>query len=159
MFLKSGVASKVFGGWNVNGVMAAYTGTPFTVSAPGSSLNDPGNSQTANQVTSTVAYPHGVGSNATWFDTSAFAPVTAVAFGSSGRNILRAPGVWNTDLMINRNFKITERIATDFRVEFYNLPNTSHFNGPDSDVSSASFGQISSSFGERQIRFGLRLGF
>jgi hypothetical protein len=159
MFFKSGIASKVFGGWNVNGVMASYTGTPLTVSAPDTSLNDPGNSQTANQVLGTVSYPHGVGSNATWFNTAAFAPVTTVAFGSSGRNIIRGPGTWNTDLMINRKFKITERIDTDFRAEFYNLPNTSHFGNPNTDVSSASFGQISSSSGERQIRFGLRLGF
>jgi hypothetical protein len=159
VFFKSGIASKVFGGWNVNGVMASYTGTPFGIGAPGTSLDDPGNSQTANQVKSSVSYSRGIGSNATWFDTTAFAPVTTVAFGTSGRNILRAPGVWNTDLMINRKFQITERINTDFRAEFYNLPNTSHFNGPNSDVSSASFGQISSSFGERQIRFGLRIGF
>ncbi len=160
MFFKSGVAEKVFGGWNVNGVMASYTGTPFTVGADGSSLNAPDNTQTAMQVKSSVSYLHGVGPGATWFDTSAFAPVTAAAtFGSSGRNILRRPGVWNTDLMIDRKFKITERIDTDFRAEFYNLPNTSHFNGPDSYVNDSTFGQISSSFGERQIRFGLRVGF
>jgi hypothetical protein len=160
MFFKSGVASKVFGGWNVNGVMACYTGSPFTVGADGSSLNSVDNTQTAMQVKSSVAYLHGVGSTGTWFDTTAFAPVTTAAtWGSSGRNLLRTPGVWNTDLMINRKFQITEKIDTDFRAEFYNLPNTSHFNGPDSYVNDSTFGQISSSFGERQIRFGLRLGF
>ena len=159
-YLKTGLASHVLGGWNVNGVMAAYTGTPLTVSASSSSLNSPGNTQTANQVKSTVEYLHGVGSTGTWFDTTAFAPVTTEAtYGNSGRNILRAPGVWNTDLMINRKFQITEKINTDFRAEFYNLPNTSHFNSPDVSTSSDSFGKITSSFGERQIRFGLRIGF
>ncbi len=47
---KSGVAAAVLGNWQVNGVMAAYTGTPFTVTAPGTSLNAPNNTQTANQV-------------------------------------------------------------------------------------------------------------
>jgi hypothetical protein len=160
MFFKSGAASKIFGGWNVNGVMACYTGAPFTVGADGSSLNSVDNTQTAMQVKPTVAYLNGVGSTGTWFDTSAFAPVTTAAtWGSSGRNLLRQPGVWNTDLMINRKFQITEKIDTDFRAEFYNLPNTSHFNAPDSYVNDSTFGQISSSFGERQIRFGLRLGF
>jgi len=160
MFFKNGVASKVFGGWNVNGVMAAYTGTPFTVGASGSSLNSVGNQQTAMQVKSSVNYLNGIGPGMTWFDPTAFAPVTTAAtWGSSGRNIMRRPGVWNTDLMIDRKFQITERIDTDFRAEFYNLPNTSHFNGPDSRVNDSTFGQISSSFGERQIRFGLRLGF
>lgn len=160
-FANQGLISQIIGGWAVNGVMSAYTGTPFTVGASGSSLNAPNNTQTANQINTTVNYPHGIGPGSTWFDVTAFAPVTAAAtFGTSGRNLLRNPGVWNTDLMINRKFQITERINTDFRAEFYNLPNTSHFNGPGTSVSSpASFGVISSSFGERQIRFGLRLGF
>ena len=145
----------------MNGVIAAYTGSPFTVYADGSSLSAPGNTQTANQVKTIVDYPHGIGPGQTWFDTSAFAPVTTATFGNSGRNTLRGPGTWNTDLMIDRKFKITERIDTDFRAEFYNLPNTSHFsnNNLDTSVNDSTFGQISSSFGERQIRFGLRLGF
>ena len=52
MMAKSGVAAAVLGGWQVNGIMSAYTGTPFTVSGSGSSLNAPNNTQTANQVKS-----------------------------------------------------------------------------------------------------------
>ena len=52
-----------------------------------------------------------------------------VRFGSSGRNILRNPGVWNTDLDITRDFPIKERLKLQFRAEFFNLPNTSHFGG------------------------------
>ena len=51
---KSGAAAAVLGGWQVNGIMSAYTGTPFTVGAPGSSLNAPNNTQTADQVNTTV---------------------------------------------------------------------------------------------------------
>lgn len=73
---------------------------------------------------------------------------------------LRTTGVWNTDLVINRKFTITERISTDFRAEFYNLPNTSHFGGVSStDITNANFGRVLSSSGERQVRFGVRLGF
>jgi len=45
-----------------------------------------------------------------------------------------------------------------FRGEFFNLANTSHFNGPASTsvTGGANFMSIRSSFGERQIRFGLR---
>ena len=50
MLAKSGPAAWVLGGWQVNGIMSAYTGTPFTVGAPGSSLNAPNNTQTADQV-------------------------------------------------------------------------------------------------------------
>ena len=52
MLAKSGIAAAVLGNWQVNGVFSAYTGTPFTVGSPGTSLNAPNNTQTANQVLS-----------------------------------------------------------------------------------------------------------
>ena len=41
----------------------------------------------------------------------------------------------------------------------YYLPNTSHFGGVDTGVTDSNFMRITSSYGERQIRFGLRLAF
>ena len=158
-FVSNGVASKVLGGWAVNGVMSNYTGTPFTVSAPGGSLNAPGNSQTADQVAA-VNKIGNIGRGSYYYDPASFKAITDVRFGSTGRNIVRGSGVWNTDLMINRKFTITERINTDFRAEFYNLPNTAHFGGVSSgSVTSGNFMRILGSSGERQIRFGLRVGF
>src|SRR5260370_1741185 len=154
---RSGVLWEVLGGWQVNGVMAAYTGTPFNVSAPGTSLNAPNNIQTANQVKTDVARLGNVGPGQLYYDPTAFAPVTAIAtFGSTGRNILRAPGVWNTDLDITRQFSLKERAKLQFRAEFFNCANTSHFDAPSSSVTSGTFMQITSAQGERQIRFGLR---
>ena len=153
---KSGVAAAILGGWQVNGVMAAYTGTPFTVTAPGTSLNAPNNTQTANQVKTTV---------------SASAPsAPGHLLRSDGLRVghrrpsdpadatsFAIPGVWNTDLNITREFHIKERLKLQFRAEFFNFPNTSHFGGVSStSVTSGTFMQITSASGERQIRFGLR---
>ncbi|MEO8660899.1 MAG: hypothetical protein ABI693_20680, partial [Bryobacteraceae bacterium] len=155
----NGVMNHVIGGWSVNGVMSMYTGTPFTVNAPDSSLNAPNNTQTADQV-GPIHQLSQVGPGTYWYDPSSFKAVTDQRFGTTGRNILRNPGQWNTDLMINKTFAVTERVKVDFRTEFYNLPNTSHFGGVSStDVTSGNFLQILSSSGERQIRFGLRMGF
>ena len=49
-FLTSGIGSIVLGGWQLNGLFAVYSGTPFSVSAAGTSLNAPGNAQRADQV-------------------------------------------------------------------------------------------------------------
>ncbi|WP_321476816.1 TonB-dependent receptor [uncultured Paludibaculum sp.] len=164
-FVTSGVGAMILGGWSVNGVMSNYTGTPFTVSGSGGALNAAGNTATADQV-GPANRIGAIGAGSTYYNTSAFANVTTAStggvyrFGTAGRNILRNPGVWNTDLMINRTFQITERISTAFRAEFYNLPNTSHFGGVSSgDVTNGNFMRILSSSGERQVRFGLRLGF
>jgi hypothetical protein len=102
----------------------------------------------------------GVGPGAHYYDPAAFAQVTTQTFGTSGRNILTNPGDWNTDMSISRIFPIKERLHFEFRAEFYNLPNTSHFNGvSSSSVTSSSFMQITSSYGERNIRFAGRFSW
>jgi hypothetical protein len=103
-----------------------------------------------------VPFLGGVGPGAHYYDPAAFAPVTTQRFGTSGRNILAGPGLWNTDLSISRIFPITESAKFEFRAEFYNLPNTSHFDNPDLGVTDSNFMQVTSSYGERTIRFGGR---
>jgi hypothetical protein len=64
-YLSSGVVEQIVGGWQLSGREACYSGTPFTVSAPDTSLNDGGtNTQTANQILPTVAFIGGVGPGA-----------------------------------------------------------------------------------------------
>jgi hypothetical protein len=156
--LQSGFMSKVLGDWEFSGIESCYTGTPFTVTASGSSLNAPDNTQTADQVMTNVPFLGAVGPGTHYYDPAAFAPVTTQRFGTSGRNILTNPGVWNTDMSIVRNFPIKERVTAQFRTEFYNLPNTSHFNNVASgSITSGSFLVINSSYGERNIRFAFRL--
>ena len=58
-----------------------------------------------------------VGNAGTFFDTSAFARVTEVRFGNTGRNILRGPGVVNLDLSLFRTFRLTDRYKLQFRAE------------------------------------------
>ncbi len=158
-YLSNGTVAKVVGGWQFSGIESMYTGTPLTIGAPDSNLNDAGtNQQTANQI-APVQFLGGIGPGKYYYSPSSFAAPTATGvFGSTGRNIsLTNPGVWNTDMSIMRQFALRERLSMQFRAEFYNLPNTSHFNGPDTGVTDGSFMQVSSSFGERNIRFGLRL--
>ena len=94
----------------------------------------PNNTQTADQVNPTVPRLGNVGPGQLYYDPTAFAAVTGVRFGSSGRNILRNPGVFNTDLDITRYFPIKERLKLQFRAQFFNLANTSHFGGVSTSV-------------------------
>ncbi len=158
-YLNSGMIAQVIGGWQFSGREACYTGTPFTVTANGTSLNAPDQAQTADQILSNVQKIGGVGPGEVYYNPNAFAPVTRVGFGTSGLNILRNPGVWNTDVSVSRNFSFWEKAKLQVQAEFYNLPNTSHFNGPDNNVNDSSFMQVTSSFGERQIRVGAHLTF
>lgn len=158
-YVNSGIVSHVIGNWEVDGVVAAYTGTPMTVSAPGDSLSAPNNTQTADQVKPNVEKLAQAGPGGWWFDPTAYQTVTGQRFGSSGRNTLRGPGVFNTDLTLARTFPIKERVNLQFRSEWYNMPNSVHLNNPNMDSSSPNFMRVLGSSGERQIRFGLRLQF
>jgi hypothetical protein len=159
-FVNGGIAAKILGGWQLSGIESSYTGNPLTIGASGTSLNAPDNTQTADQVVMSVPFIGGVGPGAHYYDPAAFAPVTAQRFGTSGRNTLTGPGVWNTDMSISRVFSIRESLKFEFRTEFYNLPNTSHFNNPDvASVTDSNFMQITSSYGERNIRFAGRFSW
>lgn len=155
--LTSGIASKIVGGWQLNGVFAAYSGRPFTVTADGGALNAPGNTQTADQVKTDVAQ---IGSTGQYYDRTAFAPVTTARFGTSGRNILRGPSIVNMDAGLFRTVKLNERFGLQFRAEAFNVSNTPHFNNPSSNVNAGDFMQITSALDDqRSMRFGLRLQF
>jgi hypothetical protein len=163
----NGVVKTLLSGWQVNGIFSAYSGTPFTVTSANTSLNAPGNTQTADQVKTDVAKFGAIGLGAPYFDPTAFAPVTGVRFGNTGRNILRGPGVINLDAGLFRNFSFAERWKMQFRAEAFNVTNTPKFGNPNSNVSAAGFMTVTSALttsgsvegGERTIRFSLRFSF
>jgi hypothetical protein len=169
-----GIAAKIAGGWQLNGILSRESGLPFTVASAGTSVNAPGNTQTAEQVMENVAIlgGHGIGANgASYFNPTAFAPVTTVSFGNSGRDILRGPGVFNLNASLFRNFRMKERFILQFRAEAFNLTNTPQFGQPGATVTSATFNgdgsikslngytQITSASNERQLRFALKFFF
>jgi hypothetical protein len=166
-----GVAAALAGGWQVNWIMSRMSGTPFTVGTSSTSLNSPGNTQTADQVLTTVAILGGHGVGKPYFDPNAFAPVTAVRFGNTGRNILRGPGSFNLDASLFRTFRMTERLRLQFRAEMFGATNTPQFNNPGATVSSATrnadgsirtlngYDEITGAGGERVIRFAMKFSF
>jgi hypothetical protein len=181
MFANGGsLSSKLFGGWQINALMGAYTGLPFSVSAAGTSLNAPGNTQRANQVKPSVQKLGGEGPTEAYYDPLAFAPVTTVNFGTAGFLSLRGPGYVNLDGGIFREFALREHLKVQFRMEAFNVTNTPHFGNPNGNVSNLQLnpdGSIRSLGGfmtisalspvatsregidERVFRFGLRIQF
>jgi hypothetical protein len=169
---QEGFGKALLGGWQLNGIFSAYSGTPFTVTSNGTSLNAPGNTQVADQVLPVVKKLGDIGRNVPFYDPLAFRPVTEVRFGNSGRNSLRGPGFGSLDAGLFRKFQISEDVDIEFRADARNLTNTPHFNNPGANASNMTFnpdGSLLSSGNfmsitsaradERQFRFGLRLSF
>jgi carboxypeptidase family protein/TonB-dependent receptor-like protein len=171
-WVSDGLPALIAGGWQLNGVFSAMSGTPFTVTSSATSLNAPGNTQTADQVMPAVRILGGVGRGNSYFDPNAFAPVTAVRFGNSGRNTLRGPGLVNLDASLFRDFQLREGLRMQFRAEVFNVTNTPAFNNPGANASAPTrnadgtilnlngYTEITSAQAtERQIRFALRMIF
>ena len=160
-FLNRGVGAAILGNWQLNGILRIATGTPFTPIADATSCNCPGNGNFADVLTP-LHVLGGIGPGQPWFDTSSFAPPGPNRLGNAGRNTIRGPRLTNYDLSVFRIFPMTERLKLEYRAEFYNLTNTPHFANPNGNVSSASFGLITSTltgFGNRQVQMALRLRF
>lgn len=175
-----GVLSWIAGGWQVNNIISFMSGQPFSVTADGASLRAPESSQRADLVVDQVKIIGGVGRGNSYFDPFAFGdPARTLRpgefrFGTAGWNLLRGPGISNWDLGLFREFQATDRVNVQLRVECFNCTNTPHFSNPGGNVSNLQlnpdgsirnlngFTEITSTradFPERQLRFGLRLGF
>ncbi len=172
MLHQSRALALLAGGWQMNGLMSFYSGSPYTVTASATSLNAPGSGpQRADQVKPDVKKLGGIGRGQAYFDPLAFAPVTERRFGTAGYNRMRGPGVTNWDFGLFRNFTITEKWNLQFRADAFNFTNTPQFDNPGANVDSLrlnpdgtirdlnGFGEVLSSSGERQIRLGLRLSW
>ncbi len=164
-FLSDSSLGKVLGGWQINGLMSAYTGTPFVIQANSGDLNAAGSAQIADCVAEPVYLKRG--GNDLWIDPSAFAQPTGARFGTCGPNNVRGPGLFNMDLSVFRKFQITEKMNLQVRMEGFNMTNTPHFERPNSrNVNSGAFMILNrirntgrEGIDERFFRVGLRLGW
>jgi hypothetical protein len=162
------VMEALFGGWEINAIDTAHTGSAINVNYGPSAAND---------VTGSIADYRGVavlrpnvsGSSAgqtkngmvnTYFNGYIFTtPPSSAPFGNLGRNAFRAPGMWQLDTGFNKSFAIREDIHLQFRSEFFNLLNKTNFAPPNATTTSSAFGTIRSTYAPRQIQFALKLLF
>ncbi len=160
-----GVAEKLLNGWQLNSILIWQGGFPFPIfsgydnsfSGIGADRADfSGTDLHAAQLSS--GRSHGQQINE-WFDTSLFGPNAIGTFGNTGKNILRGPKLFNTDLGLLKDTKITERTKLQFRAEFFNAFNNVNFDMPDHTVTDDAFGQITGARDPRIMQFALKLEF
>ncbi|MGI4756593.1 MAG: carboxypeptidase regulatory-like domain-containing protein [Janthinobacterium lividum] len=150
--------NRLVAGWQLSGITQWQTGNPINIT------------QTATTFTGStgVAHPNLVGpvqylnskTSATtvqWFNsnTCGAAAVTAGciyqlpvagAFGNISRNSMTGPGFADTDMSIEKNTAITEKLNFQLRVDAFDIFNHPSFGNPgtSASVGSTSFGTISS---------------
>ena len=157
-FFKTGIASAILGGFRVSGVLSLRSGDPVNITGTRLAANATQGVTTHPSSTGPVRYLGGTGRGELWFDTSTFVEPFPGTLGTVGRNTVRGPGYSNYNVTLARVFRITERVRFNFMASAFNLTNSTHFNDPSGSVTGA-FGQITTSYGERQMRLGARLEF
>jgi hypothetical protein len=155
----------VLGGWQLNAIATASSGTPFTVyDSANASLQGsaPEISGFFSSRPDLIADPdNGPRTADQWVSRQAFLrldPVTqAGQFGSEGRNVVRGPGISNVDLSLAKTAAITEGARIQFRAECFNIANHANFGLPVNDLASPNFGRVLESGSPRLMQFGLKL--
>jgi hypothetical protein len=164
-FFKSSASwtGKVLGGWQLAGVVAIESGTPFTVTAGSDFANVGGdNGEFADRVAG--CNPNSGPKNFhQWFNTACFVPPAPGTFGNAGRNTVWGPGLKNWDFALFKNGPIFERLHYQFRFEAFNVLNHPSFScvscGMDVVQSDPGFGTINSMGDPRELQFGFKLTF
>lgn len=75
--------------------------------------------------------------------------------------------MFNLDLALARNFRLSERFNLQFRAQAINFTNTPHFGNPTGDLNSSNFGRVNGlantgrdgGVDARQIELNARLSF
>ncbi|MFN7931688.1 MAG: TonB-dependent receptor [Bryobacteraceae bacterium] len=150
------------GSWQLNGISTLNTGTPLGISAS----NNAGIFNQAIRANSNGKSGRLTGPVqdrlASYFDRSVYSQPAAFTFGNMGPRLpdIRTDGTYNFDLSVFKHFRLTEVWKVEFRAEALNAFNTPRFGGPNTSVTSSSFGAVTSQGNApRQVQFGLKVLF
>lgn len=177
----SGGPKRLTRGWSLYPIVSWRTGFPIDIFSGNALPRDsdtPGPSGAGDQELIRADYPggrihtldpHQVGTfNKTagnyWFDPTMFSVPKTVpgvyTYGNLPRNALRGPGRTNFDLTLAKNTPLyRERVAAEFRADFFNILNHTQFNNPSTDISAGTFGRITTTADPRIIQLALRVTF
>ncbi len=120
-----------FGGWTMSQNFFARTGLPWTATDSNAAIGNyaGANSGYASVVPGVVAQQNCSNGLSICANINAFT-TPASGFSNQIRNGLRGPGFFDSDFSINKNFKLTERMAFGVGANFYNVFNHPNFQNP-----------------------------
>lgn len=158
-------------GWQISGILSAYSGYPFTVSDGFDQFESVGGAPRPNYVPNAPAqngYPACnndpiIGTISLWFNPNCYALEPVGTLGNTGRNTLRGPGFFDMDIALLKDTRITERLRVQFRAEIFNILNHENFALPGTtsafSATSGVITQTAQTSTPRQIQLALKFTF
>jgi hypothetical protein len=162
--------NRMLGGWQWTGIATARTGMPLnvTVTRKASDMPD-GNTLSAQRPDLVPGVPLYLDYNVTgrWLNLAAFAVPAAGTWGNLPRNAVRAPGLFQFDTALSKRIAMMSRAGLEVGVQIFNVFNRPQLGAPNTNISSASFGRITSLVNSspigagtpRQVQLELRISF
>ena len=161
-----GLSRAVLDGWQISGLLAVNSSTPFTVyDSANVSLQapHPGVSGMFGDRPNVIGNPNSGAPHTVnqWVSPSAFQRLDPVSnagqFGNEARNSLDGPAFGSLDAAIDKSFPLNDTTKLLFRAEAFNVTNHTNFIVPIDDINSPVFGQIVESQSPRVFQFALKL--
>jgi hypothetical protein len=166
----------VLGGWQVNGILDASSGYPFSVFSgfhtftfydSGTRVATTSGNGTTNRAVFTgpstdIGHVRRTPQGAEFFSAEERAMFQTPKPGEtgSGRNLFRGPGFFQFDLGLFKNFNVGHDRRLELRAEIFNVFNTVNFNDPNFLVTAGSFGTITDTrVPPRIIQLGVKMYF
>lgn len=158
-----GATGKLLGGWTISGITRFTTGFPITLKEnDDNSLRGCCNDDVPNYNGQPIHFLDPRQPGHLFFDPSPFSQETLGTLGNAKRRFFHGPGINNWDLALHKNTLIGERMALEFRAEFFNVFNHAQFIGPGSvtgEITDGSFGQVTSARDGRIGQLALKFSF
>lgn len=160
-FRNSRALNGILGGWEWSGTLALQSGFPIT---PSVSTDNSESLEGADRPDVVPGVPRFLPTDHNpyqWFNPAAFKVAPLGTFGNAGRGILDGPGIIELDTGLMKNFKITEHVGLQFRIEGFNVLNRPNFGIPDTDITNPVLtGRITSlTTNMRELQLAMRLSF
>ena len=158
-------------GWEISGTTRASTGFPVTLSTDGdnslqgSSPNGINNRYldlpdfTGQPVN--MGNPHN-NAQLFYFNPGAFSDNAVGIVGNAPRRYFSGPGMFNTDLVLQRNFQFGESRVLQLRLEAFNVFNHTQLFGPEAvngDVDNSLFGKVVNAAPPRLLQLAMKFAF
>jgi hypothetical protein len=169
---QNGLMGKLVGGWQFSTIFEMASSYPFSITYASQSTSLGGGSRpdfvsgaTKDYAISKNGYvrPDSQG-KLIYFTLDDFAGMFQGAqlgnVGNVPKNVLNGPKYWDVTLSVVKNVHITETKSLQLRGEFFNLFNHANMGDPNTNLESASFGQITYTRGDpRIIQLAFKLNF
>jgi hypothetical protein len=154
------VLRHAIGGWQATGMVRAQTGLPVILtqssSTPGQRADYAGGQAILSNYRETLQYLNPAAFQRIPVSSASGAPVRP---GNTGPGFVRAPGMWNVDFSLAKNFALHESVRLQIRTDLFNALNHTNLSGLRTSINDVFFGQLLSTMGARIVQLNARLTF